>query len=559
MSCYRSVVCWVLVLAGLLILLPSCQEEQSSAQRFAEQGILLVGNNSEPQSLDPHLATAVSDGRIISTLLEGLVRPDPQDVSQVHPAVAESWSSDETARVWRFQLRESARWSDGKPVRAQDFVYAYQRLLHPEFGGKYAQMLYPLEGAAEYNRGEKDWKQVGVKALDDRTLELRLVGPTPHLLELLLHYTWFPIPAHQVEAHGGMLNRRNSWTRVPNWVGNGAYVLREHRYNHFLEVAASPTYWRKGELRNRGVRFLPIVNGFTETRMFFDGKLHITNNVPPEMIAYAKKHGGEQFIQSPYYNSIFYRLNTARAPLNDLRVRRALSLAINRDALVEQVVRGAGQATMGFTPPSAGFSPRLAAQPATQTQREQLARELLREAGYAVQGSAGKTFPTIELMTSSREVQRIMAETIQAFWKQALGIEAEIRVYEWTAYKAAQQNGDYEVSSSSWSGDFLDPSNFVELWRGHGGNNNTGWASDAYDAHLLAAQRSVSREQRMKQLEEAELLMLSQQPIIPLYWGHRTYLVSPLVRGFYPCLLEMQPFDAVEFTHTPHTHRAPSL
>ncbi len=518
-------------------------------QRAAQQGILIVGNNSEPQSLDPHLATAVSDGRIISTLLEGLVRPDPVDVTQVHPAVAESWSYDADARVWRFQLRENARWSDGRPVRAEDFVYAYQRLLHPSFGGKYAQMLYPIAGAAEFNQGKADWSQVGVKALAPRTLEIRLVGPTPHLLELLLHYTWFPIPSHHVEAHGGMLERRNTWTRVENWVGNGAYLLREHRFNHFLEVAASPHYWRAADVRNRGVRFLPIVNGFTETRMFFDGKLHITNNVPPEMIAYAKERGGDQFIQSPYYSCTFYRLNTQSPPLNDERVRRALSLAIDRDTLVSRVVRGAGEATQGFTPPSTGFSPSLPELPSTQAEREQLARQLLRDAGYAVAGdSKGKKFPLIELMTSSREVQRIMAETIQSFWLQVLGIQAEIRVYEWTAYKAAQQNGDYQVSSSSWSGDFLDPSNFVELWRSGGGNNNTGWASPAYDAQLLAAQRSVSREQRMSSLEDAEHLMLQQQPIIPLYWGHRTYLVSPLVRGFHTCLMEMQPFDAVELS-----------
>ncbi len=531
-------------LVGMILMLcvSGCQDTGSSADVAARHGILLMGNNSEPQSLDPHLATAVSDGRIISTLLEGLVRPDSEDITKVHPAVAESWSHDENAQVWCFTLRESARWSDGRAVLAADFVYAFQRLLHPEFAGKYAQMLYPIKGAQQYNQGNLEWDCVGVKALSDRELEIQLVGPTPHLLELLLHYTWFPIPSHSVEKHGGMLDRKNTWTRPENWIGNGAYILKEHRFNHYLEVSASPQYWRHAEVKNKGVRFLPIVNGFTETRMFFDGKLHITNNVPPEMISYARQRGGEQFVQSPYYSSVFYRLNTNRRPLNDVRVRRALSLAIDREALVNRVVRGAGEVSMSFTPLSVGFAPTPPSLPAAQEQREQLARDLLKEAGY----SGGQGFPTIELMTSSREVQRIMAETIQAFWKQVLGVQAEIRVYEWTAYKAAQQNGDYEVSSSSWSGDFLDPSNFVELWRSNGGNNNTGWSSQAYDDELLAAQRSISRDERMTHLERAESLMLEQQPIIPLYWGHRTYLVSPHVRGFYPCLLEMQPLDAIE-------------
>ncbi len=503
---------------------------------------MLIGNNAEPQNIDPHHATAVSDGRIIGTLLEGLVRPDAKNITHVHPAVAESWKSNEAADVWTFTLRKDARWSDGQAVTADDFAYAYQRLLHPEFGGKYAQMLYPLRGAQQYHRGEIDWSQVGVRVLDKHRLELELVGPTPHFLQLLLHYTWYPIPRHHVEALGGMLDRKNPWTRPEHWVGNGAYVLKEHRYNHFLEVAASPSYWRKQEVKNNGIRFLPIVNGFTETRMFFDGKLHITNHVPPEMIAYARREGGVQFVQSPYYASIFYRLNTKVKPLDDERVRRALSLAIDRDALVSQVVRGAGESATGFTPPSEGFAPQGMPQPRSQKERETLAKELLAAAGYP----EGRGFPPLELMTSSREVQRIMAETVQAFWTQVLGIHADIRSYEWTAYKAAQQNGDYMISSSSWSGDFLDPSNFVELWRGGGGNNHTGWAHPDYDAALLAAQTSHTREQRMAELIKAEELMLTQLPIIPLYWSHRSYLVSPLVRGYYPCLLEIQPLDAIE-------------
>ena len=534
-----------------LLLLISCSEQESSAQKAARDGILLIGNNSEPQSLDPHKATAIADGRIISSLFEGLVRPSPEQSSIMLPGVAQSWQHNEDASIWTFNLRPEARWSDGRPVTASDFAYAYRRLLHPEFGGKYAEMLYPLKGAASYNQGHAPWEQVGVKVIDSQTLQLSTDGPCPHLLQLMLHHIWYPLPAHVVEAHGGMLDRRSRWTDVDNWVSNGAYTLKEHRYNNFLEVAASPSYWRKQQLRNRGIRFLPIVNGFTETRMFFDGKLHISNNVPPEMISYARAQGGSQFKQTPYYNCIFYRINCTSPPLNDLRVRRALSLAINRDALVNKVVRGAGRVTNSFTPPSSGYHVETPKQPATQAEREELARELLAEAGYP----DGKDFPSLEIMSSSREVQRIMAESVQAFWLKALGIRVDIRSYEWTAYKAAQQNRDYQISSSAWSGDFLDPATFVELWRSGGGNNNTGWGDPELDAALNAARRSQQRETRMSQLAQAEQIMLRAQPIIPLYWSERCYLVSPMVSGLYPSPMESQPLDAVKLNPEPPSNK----
>ncbi len=508
---------------------------------------MLIGNNAEPLSIDPHKATAVSDGRIISTLLEGLVRPDAKDATIMLPAVAESWTHNEDASQWIFTLRPDALWSDGRPVLASDFEYAYKRLLHPKFGGKYSGMLYPIAGAEAFNKGTVDWDKVGVKVLDERHLQLTLTGPTPNLLQLMLHYTWFPVPAHAVEAHGGMLDRRSLWASPANWVGNGAYVLKEHRYNDYLEVSPAPTYWRKAEVKNKGIRFYPIVNGYTETRMFLDGKLHISNNVPPEMIAYAKKAAPEAYQQSPYYCTIFYRINTQRPALNDLRVRQALSLAIDRDNLVEKVVRGAGQATATFVPPSTGYELDAPTLPATQEARLKLARQLLAEAGYP----DGTNFPTLELTTTSREVQRIMGECIQAFWQQNLGIRVQIQVKEWTAYKAAQQNGEYDFSSSAWSGDFLDPSNFVELWVSGGGNNSTGWASPEFDREIQLARESKDANTRLQHLATAERIMLDAQPIIPLYWSERCYFVSPMVKGFYPSILETQPLDAVELLTSP--------
>lgn len=503
----------------------------------------MLGNNSEPQSQDPHKATSVADGKIISTLLEGLVRPSPSVDGDVLPGVADSWEHNEQADVWTFHLNPDVRWSDGRKLTAGDFVYAYQRLLHPEFAGKYAEMLYPLLHAESYNKGNCDWDKVGVKAIDDHTLQLTLSGPAPHLLRLLLHFTWFPIPSHKVEELGGMLDRRSLWTRPEHWVGNGAYVLAEHRFNDFLSVKPNPHYHRIKELRNRGIRFLPIVNGYTETRMYLGGKLHISNNVPPEMLAYAREIRTADYCQDPYYCTVFYRLNTTRPPLNDARVRRALHLAIDREALVSKVVRGAGKPTTCFTPPGAGYAATVPTEPSSRQAREELARQLLAEAGFA----GGKGFPILELMTTSRDVQRVMAETIQSMWEKVLGIHVDIRSCEWTAYKSAQQNMDYDISSSSWSGDYLDPATFVELWRDGGGNNCTGWGNDEFDSCLANARRTGDADLRRQYLQRAEECMLQAYPILPLYHSERTYLRSSRhVRGWQPRLLDNFPLDAVE-------------
>lgn len=531
----------LLPLVGLV--LNGCGDRRSSAERFAEQGILVIGNNAEPQSLDPHKATAVADGKIISCLLEGLVRPDAAEEGGVHPGMAERWEHNEDASEWVFHLRQ-AKWSDGYPVKAQDFVYAYQRLLHPEFAGRYAEMLYPLKGAEAYNKGQGLWEDVGVQAVDERTLKLRLNGPTPHLLQLLLHFTWYPLPAHHVEACGGMLDRSSRWSQLGHWVGNGAYVYSGHRLNDYLSVRANPRYWRADEVCNRGVRFLPIVNGYTETRMYWGGKLHITNNVPPEMLSHARLRSPEHFCQDSYYCTIFYRLNTTRPPLDDVRVRRALSLAINRDALVSKVVRGAGKPAYVFTPPGAGYAADVPAfmQVATQAEREAEAKRLLAAAGY----EGGKGFPMLELMTTSRDVQRVMAETIQAMWKEVLGIHVEIRSCEWTAYKSAQQSMQYDISSSSWSGDFMDASTFVELWRSGGGNNCTGWGSTECDEAIAESRTCGQVSARWAALRRAEGVMLEQQPIIPLYTSERTYLKHPGITGWYPLMLDNHPLDAVQ-------------
>ena len=569
----------------------SC-DRQSSVEKADKEGILLVGNNSEIQSLDPHIASSVADFKVIHSLFEGLLRGDNERDDLYHPGVASRWEMSDDAREWTFYLNPNIKWSDGKDLTAYDFEYAYHRLLHPQFGGRYADMLYVIKGAEQYNKNNRpylllsdipnvsfdwatlrdlDWDKIekhlddpykieglsdkesdliwatlradrdqgypdlwgsdsiGVKAVDAHTLKLTLNDPMPQLPLLILHCTWFPVPKHVIEDQGGMLSRAGKWSKPGSLVSNGSFVLKDHQFNNYLEVRKNPLYRLADEISLNGVRFLPIVNGFTETRMFFDNKLHITNNVPPEMIGYAKSKSPLEFCEDDYYVSIFYRINTQKAPLNDEKVRKALSLAINRDSLVKDVVRGAGTASFGFTPCGAGYET-----PHQITFNPQLARQLLAEAGYP----EGKGFPAIELLTTSREVQKTMAEAIQGMWKKHLNIHIDIRSCEWTAYKQAQNSMNYDLCSSSWSGDYFDPLTFLDLWTKISGNNNTGWSHSDYEALIARAKSTVKLEDRMKVLAEAESLMLSQMPVLPLYWSKRVYLKKPQVRHWNPLLLD---------------------
>jgi oligopeptide transport system substrate-binding protein len=351
---------------------------------------------------------------------------------------------------------------------------------------------------------------------------------------------------HALEANGGMLDRTGSWTRPGKAVGNGPFTITDHRFNHYLEVRRNPRYRQADKVSLNGIRFLPTVNGFTETRMYFNGKIHITNNVPSEMNEYARRRGGKEFCQDDYYVTVFYRLNTTRYPLNDQRVRQALSFAVDREALVQQVVCGGGHPCFAFTPDGAGYHP-----PHTVTFDPEKARRLLAEAGFP----QGKGFPHLELMTSSREVQRTMAEAIQGMWKKYLGIHVDIRSCEWTAYKFAQNTMQYDFSSSSWSGDYLDPSSFLELWGKASGNNNTGWTHPEYERLLEQSRHCGSQSERMELLAEAEQIMLAESPVIPLYWSKRSYLKRPEVRGWFPLLLDNHLFESVRFDRESNDNR----
>lgn len=522
--------------------LPAPAQGERPVDVAARAGILLLGNGAEPATLDPHLATGVTENKIISTLIEGLVAYHPSDSNLVEPGMAERWEPNADASVWTFHLRE-ARWSNGDPVRASDFVYAARRILTAELGGQYANMLYILDGAEGYHRqddpeftGERirDFARVGVSAPDERTVVYRLRGPAPYFANMLTHYSWFPVHPPTIEAHGGLTARQSPWIRPGNFVGNGAFRLEEWSTNKLVRVVRSPTYWDAANVGPREVHFLPIDNQNTEEQMFLNGQLHVTNTLPVDRIAYHRTNNPQVLRLEPYLGTYFYRFNVTRAPLNDVRVRRALTLAVDSEAIVERITQGGQQPAVGFIPD--GFLGYEAVESVFFDPDE--ARRLLAEAGYP----NGAGFPRISILYNTQEAHRRIAEAIQQMWKRELNVDIGLLNQEWKVYLDSQRTMDYDISRSGWIGDYMDPITMLKLWVTGDGNNNTGWGNPAYDAALRESAITADPAARFALLRRAEEILLEELPVLPIYWYTRVYLVSPHVVGWNPTLLDNRPY-----------------
>lgn len=534
---------WVSVPLFLLVIFffSSCERE-SQVERASREGVLLLGNSADPKSLDLQQVSGVLEGNIIRSLFEGLIQLHPTEDLHHLPGVALSITPDADFVKWTVKLRPEAKWSDGVPITAEDFRFSYERILTPSFGAKYAEMLYFLKGAEAFNKKEiTHFSEVGFEMMGAHEFVLTLRGPTPFFLELLKHYTWYPVPKHQVLKFGEIGSLGNLWSRAENLVGNGPYRIKSYRRNSHLEVERNPNYWNAKNVTLNGIRFLPISNAFTEARMFRDGQLHVTSTAAPEVVDFIKRKNPSALRQEPFLGTVLYRFNTKREPLNDPRVRRALGLSIDREALTNSVFRGF-LASYGITPPMAEYqAPRgVSFDPLS-------AKKLLSAAGFP----EGKGFPRLKILIVSRETNAALATAIQAMWRLHLGIEVEIENKEWTAYLSAMHTQDYDISGGSWIGDFIDPLTFLEMWSPGNGNNNTGWANEAFSQKLQASFQTTGAKERYKLLHEAEKILLDELPVAPIAWWGKNYLLHSSVEGWHPLLLDNHPYHSIKLRPNP--------
>jgi len=528
------------VLLGVLVIAfgNARSKRATRVAQATEDGFLLVGNGTEPATLDPQIATGVPEHHILSAIFEGLVGDHPSDDHQILPGVAERWEHVD-ATTWTFYLNPEARWTNGDSVQASNFVYAYERILTPKFGAEYAKLLYQIDGAEAFNLGETDdFSTVGVKAIDERTLEIRLVGPAPYFPSMLKHYAFFPIHPPTIEKYGAMTDRFTAWTRVSNMVSNGPFTLTHWGFGHYIEARRSETYWNRANVGLEGIRFFPIVSDTTEERAFRDGQLHVTNTMPADRVAYYRENRPDEFRTGDGMVVYFYRCNTLSKEvpqLGDVRVRKALALAIDRQSIVDNVTKGGQRAAYGLVPPTGGDY----VTPNVLRFDPEKARALLAEAGYP----AGKGFPKLTILFNTSEGHRLIAQALQAMWSDHLGLEVELLNQDWKVYLDSQEKGDFQVCRAGWSADYIDPATFLSMWMTGNGHNQTGWSSPEYDELMNRSNRTADPALRNAIMNQAETIFLDEVPAIPVYWYAINRAVSPDVVGWHHKLLDSHPWQ----------------
>lgn len=528
-----------LQLAAVLLVLvcTGCADRESRVDSGNRENVLHFGNGTEPQGLDPHLVTGLPESIIIGALFEGLTSKNPVTL-EPEPGVASRWTVSDDGLTVTFYLRANARWSNGDPVTAHDYVWTWKRALSPAMGNQYAYMLFPIVNAAAFASGDiSDFAEVGVRAVDDLTLQVQLAARTPYFIQLMDHKSTFALHGPTIERFGKATDRFTRWTRVENMVNNGPFNLTEWKLNRRIRVKRSETYWDKDAVRLNGIVFYPTENISTEERMFRVGQLHYTQSVPLDKIPVYQAMDNTPYVQAPYLGTYYYSFNTLRPPLDDVRVRQALSLAVDREKLNRTVLQNSNVPAYGITPPGTlGYQP-----PKLFSYDPEKARALLAEAGFP----EGQGWPPLELKYNTSESHRKVAVAIQQMWKDALNVEVTLANQEWKVYLDSVTQLEFDIARRGWIGDYVDPNNFLDLFLSGGGNNSTGYADPIYDQLILTdAPAAATREERFALFYEAETRLIEQMPIIPIYTYTSKHLKHPSVRGMPTNLM-----DAVSFKH----------
>ncbi len=486
---------------------------------------------ADPETFDTAKMSGAPEGRVAMQLFEGLLVPGPttkgiQDSSKlVRPGVAKSYDVSEDGKTYTFHLRKDAKWSNGDPVTAQDFIYSWKRVLMPAdksgFAADYAAMMYIIKGAEAYNAGKSEWKDVGVEAPDEHTIVVHLKYVTPYFPELAAFYTFFPVPQKVVEKYG------DDWTKPDHIVSNGAYILADYKPQQEILFKKNPHYWDKDNVKIAQAKARIITDRTAVTNAYRAGELHWSGaSLPVSQISSFVSHPDYQ--RAPLLGTYYFKVNVSKdTPLANPKVRQALSMATDRDTLVNNVLKGLYKPATSYVPTSmAGYE--------STTKIEynpRKAKELLKEAGY---GKGGKPFPKITLLYNTDQNHKLVAETIQQQWKSNLGIDVELVNKEWKMYQQDIDNLNYEIARAGWIGDYNDPMTFLDMYETGNGNNDTGWSNAEYDKLLEQARQEPDHAKRTKILQQAEQLLVQKGPIIPIYFYTNNALVARRIKGFEP-------------------------
>lgn len=565
-------------------------------------------NETEVKSLDWATVTGIPEHRIVGNVFEGLTRLDPQTL-EPRPGVAESWDTSDDKKTYTFHLRKDAKWSNGEPVTAHDFLYSLRRFLDPMTAAEYAYQAWYLTNARRYSLGAKginpgdpvevelierpkgalpfargevlhgrlmridgdgkdrvfvveidgrerkfragkvrdaaadieacnqvllDFSEVGARALDDFTIEMRLENPTPFWLELLAYHSLLPVNQECLETYGSP-----EWTYAENIVTNGPYRVAFRRIRDRIRLVKNEQYWDRENVKLGVIDALAITSQVTMYNLFATDKVDWITDPPAIVIRELLKTGAarDEFDPQPYLGTYYYLLNTKRKPLDDVRVRRALALALDR-AEITRAATGAGEVpAYSLVPPGIpGYTPeKFGAENVKEAQR------LLAEAGYP----NGRGFPKLEILYNTHQAHQTIAQLVRKQWEKNLGITASTRNEEWGSYQTSIRQFEFDVARRAWIADYIDPNSHLDIMVTDGENNNTGWSNAEYDRLIAAARSETDEAKRFELFHQAEKILMSEMPIIPIYYYVDKNMVKNYVRGFYHNPLDNHPLSAI--------------
>jgi len=529
----------IFLISASLLGLAGCGKTETNFETGLAQQILHIANGEEPRELDPQLSTGSPESNIHLAIYEGLTQKDPKSL-EILPGVAESWTRSDDGLVYTFKIRANARWSNGDALTAHDFVWSWHRALMPTLASEWAYMKYFIKNAEAFHKGElSGFDKVGVKALDDYTLEVSLESPTEFFLQLVNHPSYFPVHKGTILKHAAMDQPVSPWTRPENWVGNGPFTLQSWELNKQITTAKNPEYWDSKNVKLNGVVFYPITDQQAEVRAFRSGQIHLTYTpqMAIEKVQHYKDNEPESLRITPTYASYFYEINVTREHFKDKRVRQALAYAIDRKTLVERVTRAGEREAYSLMPNDPeGYSPS-----GLFEYNPEKARQLLADAGYP----NGEGFPAIEILYNTQDNHRVVALAIQQMLKENLSITVQLQNQEWKVYLNTKKEQQHDIARAGWIADYLDPSNFLEILLSTAGNNDTGWGNAEYDAILAELKRTSDKQARYALFEQANQILVDEMPVIPIYLYADLNLVSPVVKGWYDNVMHYHPYNRV--------------
>lgn len=491
-----------------------------------------VWNNfAEVATLDTALMEDNASSNVAWQIHEGLLEYDPKTLEPV-PGVATHWDLSKEGRVYTFYLRKNAKWSNGDPVTAHDFVYSWQRVLDPKTASTYAYILYFIKNGEEFNQGKlKDAAQVGVKAIDNYTLQVTLKEPTPFFPQVVAYTSYRPVHRGSVEKWG------NQWTRPEHIVTNGAYRVTSWILQKEILLSRNEYYWDKENVHIEKVKFLPVEERETALKLHLSGKIHFTDQLPYLKLPALKKR--EDFQNGPMLSVYYYELNLQKAPFDNLKVRQALNLAVDKKQIVETLQEGHTVAFNLIPPGIYGYVPAEGA-----SYNPEKAKTLLAEAGYA----DPKKFPKFNIYYNTSENHKAIAEMVQNMWKTNLGIEVGIINQEWKVYLKTLNMKQFDVGRLGWIADYADPFTFLTQFTTTSQQNHTSWSNAEFDNLVLnLSSKEQDQKKRFKILQEAEAVFLQELPTIPLYHYARPILLDVRVKGFYHNARDIHPLKFARF------------